>query len=184
MDLLDTTFIYYENGKLKSKGLLKNNRKTDWWTYYNPSGKKSRQIEYLLISDSLYENQEIIFDEDSKIDYSKSNFFEITLNDTLNLGKNVGVVKYFSNQKGFDLQNVFIVIDNEYEKGMIKKDSFIETPNKSRFGVFGLEAGSKTVKGTIIEQVAFKKKVSQDSFELKLLNIKRYFDKEVFITRE
>ncbi|CAA0226078.1 toxin-antitoxin system YwqK family antitoxin [Tenacibaculum maritimum] len=177
---IDTTFIYYKNGKIKEKGILQDNLKTGWWKYYNSSGLLINKNEYKIINNGVYKNQSIHYSKKGSIIDSISSFYTLKIPDTLKLGKNVAHINYNSNFNA-DEKHLYIIIDNNYSDSEIKRDTFIEKPNKSRFGIFTHKKGVKMVKGTIIEQLLYKKKINSDSLELKIEEHKKYFEKEVYV---
>jgi antitoxin component YwqK of YwqJK toxin-antitoxin module len=50
----DTLFYYYENGKIKEKGLLENGFQKGWWIYKKEDGSLKEKSEWLTLRDSLY----------------------------------------------------------------------------------------------------------------------------------
>ncbi len=179
--ILDTVFCYYENGYLKEKGLMFNGLKHKWWKLYDIYGKFKGLEEYVLIDNgkTSYKNQVKNFDQD-KIDYDDSSFFEIKLKDTLYLGKNMGKVFNYSNSKA-DVKYLYIIIDNEYSDSEIIKDTFAESSNQSRFGVYARKVGSMKVRGTIEEKLVSKVNEKTDSSKLVVKSIIKYFEKEVYV---
>ncbi len=178
--LSDTLFKYFKNGKLEEIGKLEKGLKKGWWSYYDSTGKLIKQNEYLIIRDSIYQNQSILYRDDLSIDYDRSSFFEIELNDTINLGRNTGKIKYYSN---FDYYRNFlnVVIENKYSESEKVKDTFPFDPDFPFFGVFGSKTGHKTIKGEILETVFLKSKIDVDSFEVRVQTHKKYFEKEVYV---
>lgn len=177
----DTIYHYYKNGKIKEKGVVIADHKFDWWFYYDSSGILSKKTEYLIIDGKSYANQNIHYDKEGKINYSLSSFFTLHLEDTLSIGKNIGRMDYFSNSKNFDLQFIYIIIENEYSNGVIKKDTFTDDIDKLWFGVNAYKKGVLKIKGTIQEELAKEKLISKDSSELIISKHNKYFEKDVYV---
>ena len=92
----DTVYIFYRNGNLQAKGFLNKNIKNGWWKYYREDGKLKSIEEYLVINDSMYKNQSILYLKNGKTDLKKSSFFSLEIPDTLKVGKNIGKVSNFA----------------------------------------------------------------------------------------
>jgi len=93
----DSFFVYHKNGKIKEKGYVINSRKIGWWKYYDTLGHLIKKEEFLYIkdlkhipkiNDSIYHNQEIIYNKNGKIDSVKSRFYTVNIKDTLQAGYN------------------------------------------------------------------------------------------------
>lgn len=182
--VVDTVYYYYENGIMKKKGLFKDGNNVGWWFYYDLFGKLSKKTDYLTIDNNPYVNQEIYFDEEGNIDYNSSSFFNIHINDTLPIGKNIGKLDYISNSKDYDLQFIYVIIENEYSNGFIKKDTFTDDINNLWFGVNTYKKGELKIRGVIQEELAKEKIINADSSELVIKKINKYFEKDVFIFEE
>jgi hypothetical protein len=180
----DTVYYYYENGIMKKKGLFREDQMVGWWLYYDSAGKLSKKIEYLMVENKPYINQEIFFDNEGNINYPVSSFFRLHINDTLSFGKNIGKVDYFSNSKDFDLQFIYIIIENEYSNGLTKKDTFTDDINKLWFGVNAYKTGKLKIKGIIQEELAREKLINGDSSELVITKKNQYFEKDVYVTEK
>lgn len=180
----DTIYHYYKNGKIKKKGLVEGGQMVNWWFYYGSSGKLSKKIEYLIIDGKPYANQNMQFDKEGNIDYSSSSFFTLHLDDTLSIGKNIGRLDYFSNSKNFDLQFIYIIIENEYSNGVTKKDTFTDDIDKLWFGVNTYKKGALKIKGTIQEELAKEKLIGKDSSELVINKNNKYFEKDVYVVEK
>lgn len=181
--VVSDTVYYFENEVLKKKGLLENGKKTGWWFYYDSSGKLSKKVEYLLIADKTFVNQEICYDTAGNIDYNLSSFFKLHINDTLPVGKSTGRIDYFSNSKNFDLQFVYIIIENEYADGTVRKDTFTDDISKLWFGVNAYKPGHLKIKGIIEEELAKEQIINRDSSELIISKKNKYFEKDVFVLK-
>lgn len=169
---------FFENGNIKAKGIVKNEKPFGWWSFYNESGSLEKKVEYYHTTDSLITNQVKYFNN-GNIDYKKSTFFDIELPDTIKLGKNKGYVKYFSNSKNKD-NYLLVVIENDYE-GNIKLDTFADTYSNSIFGVYAHKAGEKLVKGKILDYRMDVKKINKDSSSLELRRAIKFFEKKVYV---
>jgi len=177
----DTLSLYYKNGNLKEKGIASNNLKTGWWSFYSLKSNLEKRVEYKKLNDStLFENQIVKYYNDGKINYNKSWFFQLNLPDTLKLGRNLGSIKYYSHVDA-DEKFMYIVIENEYENSIIKKDTFTDKIEFSQFGVYANKLGEMKIKGEIIEQNLLTKKINKDSSELTINTHTKYFEKNVFV---
>lgn len=182
--IVDTVYHFHKNGNIKEKGFLSNGKKTKWWETYDISGDFIGFEEYIILTDSTtsYKNQTKRM-KNGKIDYAKSSFFEISIPDTLKLGKNMGSIDYYSNLGSNQKKYLSVVIENQYSNLEIKKDTFAEYPNSSRFGIYNHKAGPKIIKGEIIEKLINTVEINKDSSELTITEYRKYFKKEVFVKR-
>lgn len=81
-------YIFYKNGKVKEEGVLLNNIKIGKWNFYSDEGKLELSKEYTIIKGESYVNQEWHFNEDQKLTYGGSDFYEIKFdNDTIKVGE-------------------------------------------------------------------------------------------------
>lgn len=176
----DTVFSFHRNGKIESKGLLKNGFKISWWSYFNEAGRLKETYQYLNFNDSIYKNQTMVYREDGSLDLNRSSFYELKIPDTIELGKskkNIGrLLKYNSNFKTADLSLVWVVIENQYSENSIKKDTFSDGTMTPKFGIFGYKPGIQKVNGFIIEDIIY-----EDSISLTIKKHKKYFEKQVYV---
>lgn len=146
------------------------------------SGGKFKGLEeFIILKDSVvsYKNQIKII-KNGKIDYNKSSFFILDIPDTLNLGKNIGKINYFSSlpsQKKY----LSTVIENQYSDQLIKKDTFSELPNSTGIGIYAHRTGVKKITGEIIEKLIDTINIGNDSLSLSIVEYRKYFEKEVFV---
>ena len=158
--IVDTVLIYYKNGKVKEKGKLYNDSlKIGWWNYYSSNGNLINKNEYLILGDSIYKNQTIKFQPDG----------------------NVGKLYYSSNFINASDKILDVIIENEYLNSEIKLDTFGERPNETRFGVFANKIGYKTIKGSTLETLFYKNRITVDSFNLTIKTHKKYFEKKLYV---
>ena len=101
--------------------------------------------------------------------------------DTLLLGKNVGKLYYSSNFINASDKILDVIIENEYLNSEIKLDTFGERPNETRFGVFANKIGYKTIKGSTLETLFYKNRITVDSFNLTIKTHKKYFEKKLYV---
>ena len=148
----DTIFEKYNNGKVKAKGLFKKGNKVGWWLYFDSFGKLIKKEEFMTIDSKPHINQFITYNNKGKIDYDNSWFFEVKFPDTISLGRNMGEVNYFSNKKA-DQRYLSAILDNEYSKGVIKKDTFLENHNYTWFGVYAYKLGVQKVRIRLVEEL-------------------------------
>lgn len=179
--LSDSMYFFYKNQTLKEKGMLNNGLRIGWWKSYDSLGNLINLNEYILINNDKdsYKNQ-IKYFKGNKIDYEKSSFFDVEIEDTLFLGKNKGKLVNFS-QYNADTKYLYVVIENQYSESEIRKDTFAEKSDGSRFGVFAHKIGPMKIKGEIIETLLDTKNSNTDSSELVIFEYKKFFEKEVYV---
>lgn len=178
----DTLFIYNQNGSIKSKGQLGNNKlKKNWWFYFDTLGDLRSKIEYKIINDISYENQIIYHKKNNSIDSDLSSFFVIEIADTLNLGKNLGKIKrYNTNFKGDD-NLLSVIVENRYSANEIKNDTFSDGSLLPKFGVFAFKKGKQKVNIILLEEVLNEVRIKKDSSVIRILKHRKYFEKEVYV---
>ena len=178
--LLNTAFIYYNNGIIKEKGCVENRNRVGWWSSYNISGKLISKSEFVRRNGSSLLNQKIDYKENGDIDYKKSSFFEIELKDTIKIGKTAFKLKYYSNIKNYKTRFIYIIIDNQYSGGLFKKDTFTDDISKLWFGVNAYKKGNLEINGIIEEETSFIKK-QKDSSQLIIKKDYKYFKKNIYV---
>lgn len=179
--LTDTFYFYYKNGKLKEKGILDIELKKGWWYYYNKTEKLKNRSQYIKFGDSIYKNQSVNYNDDGNINKNTSSYFTIKLSDTIPLGKSLGDLYYNTNFNDIEKRELFVIIDNEYNN-VIKKDTFIDVKsNYTFFGIYSDKLGEKIIKGEIIEQLFKYDTVNPKKLSLKILEHRKYFEKEVYV---
>ncbi len=166
---------YYSNGKLEKFGEFQNGLQENWWTYNDSLQRVFKKEEYKIIKDSIFLNQIIQYNEDESINFEKSSFFDISISDSLVIGKNAGRINYFSD---FKKSNVFVVIENEYND-KIKKDTFFDFTHNPKFGVFIKDKSIKLIKGEIIETYYSLGEINKDSLSLDFFEKKKFFEKKI-----
>lgn len=172
---------YYINKKIKTKGTIKNGLKLGWWKFYDSLGNISSEKEYLVLRDSIYKNQVIFYDKNGDIRRDLSSFYKMEFPDTITLGKNIGRIRYNSNFIKAREKFLQVIIDNQYSDFEVKKDTFVEDFNNTRFGVFAHKKGIKVITGTIIEKLVYVTEINKDSSELIIKTHEKYFEKEVYV---
>lgn len=178
--LIDTVFSYHKNGKIESKGTQKNSLPFGWWTYYNSDGRLNEKKEILIIDGKSFLNQLIKYDLKGEIDLKNSSFFELAIEDTLILGRNVGEIFYHHDTLGYQKRYITIIVDNQYSESQVKKDTFVGEESKNWFGIYNHKIGNKTVSGIIEEQLIFDGD-NKNSSEYIIRTSTKYFEKEVFV---
>jgi hypothetical protein len=181
---VDTLYLYYENGIIKEKGLIKNGLRNGWWTYYRENGSMSEKIDWINIgSDTIYKNQNIVFDLNGQIQMESSSFFELALPDSLILGKNIGFIKnYVSGIKNADKRYLSVIIKNTYEDALVKSDTFSDGSLHPYFGINGFQTGKQLVQGKIEEKILKTDRINEDSTSLIIMDNYKYFEKEFIVT--
>jgi len=179
----DTVFFYYENGTVKQKGLVKNTLPFGWWSYYDKSGKLTEKSEWLILKDSSYKNQSYYFDKKGNIKNQSSTYFELDIPDTLRIGKNLARVKtYVTNNIGNEGNLVTVIMDNQYSKSKIQKDTFSDGTLNPFFGIYAHKSGKLKIKGKILENILSIKKKEGDSLHtFTISDHYKYFEKDVYV---
>lgn len=173
---------YFKNAKIKNKGNLTNNIKVGWWTEYFPDGNINAEYEYLKIDGREYLNQMKVYDKSGKIIDNKSFYFTTKFSDTLRIGKNEGNLNYYSIPNRNSERHLYVIIDNEYEGGIIKKDTFfIKNNEKNRFGVYAYKSGILKIKGMILDRELHERKDSKNSLGLEFKDHYKYFERDVYV---
>jgi hypothetical protein len=182
----DSLFVYYESGKIREKGIFHNGHKQNWWKIFGENNKVLEEEEYYEVNDSAYKNQYIKYNSQGKIDYSKSSFFKFKIPDTLIVGPNLlETNEYYSDKKG-DTKFLSILIDNKKSETETIKDTFRngEIKNgkiKPWFGIYAYKKGKMKIKGRIEEKILKTKLLPNDSAQLEVIDIYKFFEKDVFI---
>lgn len=176
----DTVYYFYENGKLKEKGIMKDKEKYGWWDLYNPNEILINKTEYYSVNNKKYRNQWIDFKENGDTIFSSSNFYKLYVPDTLSLGKNVGKIKYYSSSK-FEKNFYEISIDNQISETRIDRDTFPQEQDITRFGIYAHKTGFKEIKGSIIETIFEINEITKDSISAKQLKRVVFFQKKVYV---
>lgn len=177
----DSLFNFYTNGKIKEKGIVKENFQNGWWFYYRDDGSLKEKSEWLTLRDSLYKNQSIYFDQNGEIKYESSSFFNLKIPDTIQVGKNIASFDYNSNIDVYK-KLMYVVIENKYSESETKLDTFGIENDDYRFGIFGYKKGKQNVKGQIVEELYEIKNIGNDSAIGTVSNHKKYFEKEVYVS--
>ena len=172
---------FYKNEQIKIEGIINNGLKLGWWNTYDSLGHVLSKREYLILRDSIYKNQTIFYDREGNIRNDLSSFYKIELPDTITLGKNIGRIYYNSNFLKTKEKFLHIIINNQYSDFEIKKDTFVEGFDNTRFGIFAHKTGRKKIKGTIIEKLIYVTEINKDSSELIIKNHKKYCEKMVYV---
>lgn len=180
--IADSLFNFYDNGKIKEKGLIKDNFSFGWWSYYDNSGNLTKKSEWLILKDSLYKNQSLYFDKKGEIKIEPSTYFELDIPDTLRIGKNLARIKnYTTNFNNRDSNLITVIIDNQYSEFEFKKDTFSDGTIKPFFGVYGYKTGEQVIKGKIEEKILTTTEINKDSSTLTIENHYKYFEKKVYV---
>ena len=177
----DTIKIFNKNGTLKQKGLLQDTIQIGWWKYFNSAGKLIEKKEFVYRNNENYINQKIVYKDNKEIDTTKSLFFTIHLADTLSVGKNLGSINLKTYNKYYDSRYTYIIVENEYEDGVIKNDTFGSRNQEIvQFGVYA-NPGVNTVKGVIYEEILLnERKIDSQNVSLDHVKIKKVFTKTYY----
>lgn len=175
-EIVDTVYVYHKNGSVKMKGTLLEGIDNGWWYFYDEKGNLIKKNEYVTIEGEGYENQTIKYKSNGGIDYSNSSFYEIQIPDTIKQGKNLGKLKSYYSDFKVDISFIWVVIENKYPDGLVKKDTFSDGTMTPLFGIVGYKRGLQTIKGTIIEEF-----IPMDTTALGIVKHKKYFEREVWV---
>ena len=121
--LLDTIYAYHKNGILASKGKQKSHLPIGWHSFYDEKGKLTMEKEILIIDQKSYLNQIKRYRPDGKIDPKRSSYFDLFIEDTLSLGRNIGEIIYRHDTLGYQQRYFHIIIDNQIF-GKISKERY------------------------------------------------------------
>jgi len=108
------------------------------------------------------------------------NDFNIELNDTIYLGSNTGKILNYKTENDKIDYLLSVIIENEYQDGIIVKDTFSDGTLSPWFGIYATKKGKMTIKGIILEEALNDMNYDIDS----VLRIERkflYFSKDVFV---
>jgi len=182
-NIIDTLFYYYENGSVMKKGVVKNNMENGWWSYYHEDGKINKKIEWFLLRDSIYKNQEIHYNSKGEIKIAPSTYFELQIPDTIQIGKNIARINnYVSNTNNIDTRYLSVIVENRYSNSEIQQDTFNWGNSHLFFGINANKVGRKIIKGKIEEKTLKTDSISEDLFNLTVSDRYRYFQKEVYVS--
>lgn len=179
--MVDTVFTYHKNGKLKAKGLLKSFEAIGWWSHYNLEGCLIKREERIIVNNTPFLNQIIEYYPNGKINYDKSSFFTLFLDDTLSLGANKGELYYPPDTIGFESRFTRIIIENPRPNGLIVKDTFGGAEDTNWFGIYTDKSGNKIISGKIEHEIIFINKIGNDSAKMSVHTTEKYFEKEVYV---
>ena len=174
---------YHKNGKIEMIGNIVEEKRVGWWKKHNSEGNLIEEYEFFIVDNEEYLNQFKVYDKNGKIKEEESSFFTINLFDTIQIGKNVGRLNYYSIPTKDSERRLYVIIDNEYEGGVIKKDTFYIENGENRFGVYAYKSGKLTIKGTILDRELYVRELDKerDSFGLEFNDLYKYFKKEVYV---
>lgn len=158
---------YFDDGFLKISGNYKNNRKIGEWIIYE-KGHIMRKERYILLNDSSYLNEFIVFDSVGNIIHEKSNFFSIGFEkDTIISGN---VFKWQISNEAPMLEGDFYLIlgsdlsiDSNYR--IINKNQIDTLPYYKNatlaFKTAKQDSGKRILRGILIEEKEGKKYIKQ-----------------------
>jgi hypothetical protein len=120
----------------------------------------------------------IFKDGNSKIDeYSELN---MELADTIFLGGNVGNITNYKPRRNDIEYLLSVIIENEYNNGIIVNDTFSDGTLAPWFGVHANKTGYKIIKGIIVEEGLNDTKTEIDSvFRIERTSV--HFSKKVYV---
>jgi len=186
----DSAFIFYGNGNIREKGIFQQNHRQNWWKFFDENNRLIKEIEYFNVNKITYKNQYIQYKSTGEIDYSKSSFFKFKIPDTLKVGKNlIDTNEYYTDKNGDkNFHFISIIIDNQYSDKEIKKDTFESRIIKNKkiipwFGIYAYKNGRMKITGEIEEKYLVYKLISKNYADVKVIILKKYFEKEVYVKK-
>lgn len=180
---LDSIFLFDKNKILREEGIAKDTTKLGWWVFYDSEGTLIKKSQFYTTEDKAFLNQEIKFLNSGKIDTVNSEFYLLKIKDTLKQGVNKGVIELYTFNNPYLDRYSHIIIENEYNNSETKLDTFSAYNQRIiDFGIYAKEAGPMIVNGIIYEEILGKEKNrGNDSVEVKIYKIQKFFQKEVFV---
>ena len=179
---VDNTTLTYK-GKVNSNGV-----KIGWWSVFDENNILKGKNEYLIINKERYLNQIIQYTPDGKINNNTSHYFNLTIPDTIPLGRSAWDFSYnpWFNEKSQVSICIGYAINKDFNN--IKKveiDTFkMLNPKKGWFGLRYESSGKKIIRGFIYEKNIIIKDNSNIKKNTALETIKQtksYFEKEVYV---
>lgn len=180
----DSTFLYYENGKLREKGFWQKGYKNGWFITYRENGRIMKKEEFIKHDDQYLKNQHIFYDQNGKIDYSKSSFFNLNIPDTIKIGKNKLTLNYYDTSTKSNYNFLNVIIKNEYSENEIKNDTFTDGTRNPFFGVYAYKKGELIINGTIEEKILQQTNIGKDSASLTITDKYKYFSRKVYVVEK
>lgn len=173
--------VYHPNGLIKESGMVNGKNRVGWWSYFDKYGHLLKKGEFILRQNISYLNQEIYYSPNGKVDLTRSSYFDISVPDTISIGKSIGKLKYYTNpQKNYKTRFVYIIVDNETNEGKARKDTFTDNIENLWFGIETYKKGSFRLRGKIEEEISYLE-YSKDSSTLKINTTNKYFDKMIWV---
>lgn len=190
-DGIDIFERYYENGKLLSKGSIRDTITEGWWSYYDDEGFLKKKVEYinsspdLLINDSAYPNQIIYYDRKGNIIEDSSNYFTIRLIDTLLSDKlTIGSIHLIPQiSKETDFYMVYFWSQDENGNKTPIDSTYGKNNRPAEFWIVPKKEGKYKLMGFISEKENFFKVNPTDTASIDVWERSKnlYFEKEYFV---
>ncbi|SFJ30668.1 hypothetical protein [Myroides guanonis] len=172
---------YDLKGNVMIDGLSYNGERIGWWKYYNEGVLEEMKYFYQKGDSKNKYNQYMKFDSVGNIIESKSEYFEITLPDTLYVGKSAGTLKLKKRLKECSDTNICIGYDLKPDYSNIlecKVDTFYSKDNDGFFGVTFETSGKYTIRGFVYE---VNMELKNENKTLLLEEDERPFEKEFYV---
>lgn len=188
VDVLDSLNVikktYHKNKNVETKFPLYREKINGWCYYYNEKGELLKKEEIFTINNKPSLNQRIVYLKNGKINTQKSTYFEIILDDTLKIGRHIGVLKFYSEPTKKSKFTVYICNDSASDYSLYTKTKLDSFPSNKIddiwFGVENKKEGKRTIKGYLEEQFY---EVNKDSTELTITKEIRYFKKNIVVVK-
>ena len=182
IELKSGKYRHYDlKGNVIIDGLSYNGDQVGWWKYYDKGILDKMKYFYRKGDDKNVYNQYIKFDSIGNIIESQSEYFEITLPDTLYVGKSAGTLKLKKKLKENSDTNICIGYDLKPDYSNIlecKVDTFYSKDNDGFFGVTFNAPGKHTIRGFVYE---VNMELKENSKVLTLEEYERPFEKEFYV---
>lgn len=182
IELKNGRYLRYDlKGNVMIDGLSYNGQRIGWWKYYNDGVLEEMKYFYQKGDDKNIYNQYVKFDSLGNIIESQSEYFEITLPDTLYVGKSAGTLKLKKRLKENSDTNICIGYDLKPDYSNIlesKVDTFYSKDNDGFFGVTFNTPGKHTIRGFVYE---VNMELKDGSKTLLLEEYERPFEKEFYV---
>lgn len=187
---LDSFFCYHKMGKIESRGIIKNNRRFGWWSFYSLKGKLDSKIDYKFINDTLRENQVKRFVKGEKLDLKNSYFYKNNIPTKIEIGSTIDVFfKYISKYSASSI--IYLCYSKDLNSNFdnlskIKLDTLYPNPKATK-GEFRINLAFSKVdtinfRGFLKEKINLFETIDSSMVKVKKYSNTIYFDKKIIVT--
>ncbi len=182
---------YYENGAIMSNGEVIDTILKGWWSFYDSVGKLQRKVEYLDLSkdenikNKQYPNQTIYYTKNGTILSDSSNYFTISLKDTLPL-RNLTLGKIDLEpliSKKSDFYMVYFWSQDEQGNKTKIDSTYGKNAKEAEFWLIPQTKGKHTLNGYILEKGKTLKINKNDTSLVDVIDSakKLFFEKKFYV---